>query len=83
MLHVSHDDGTWIDIDGVEVYGSSGWGPPTTFYNGTSFAMTAGQWVDITVRMTEEGGGDHLGVQWSSPSSPQAFIPSANLRTLP
>ena len=82
-LHVSHDDGVWIDVNGVQVFNNSGWCNTTTFQNGTSFPMTAGQWVNITVRMTEGGGGDHIGVKWSSPSTPQAFIPSANLRTIP
>ncbi|MCE9551973.1 MAG: hypothetical protein K8T91_01160 [Planctomycetes bacterium] len=83
QLHVSHDDGAWVEINGVQVYGSTGWGSSTTFYNSSTFAMTAGQWVTITVRMTEGGGGDHLGVKWSSPSTPQQFIPGANLRTPP
>jgi mannan endo-1,4-beta-mannosidase len=82
-LHVSHDDGTWIEINGVQVFNNGGWCNTSTFQNGTSFPMTAGQWVSITVRMTEGGGGDHIGVKWSSPSTPQQFIPSANLRTTP
>jgi hypothetical protein len=82
-LHVSHDDGAWVSVNGVQVMGTTGWCNSSTFQNSSTFTMTAGQWVDITVRMTEGGGGDHLGVKWSSASTPQAFIPSANLRTVP
>jgi hypothetical protein len=37
-------------------------------YQSTTYAMTAGQWVDIELRAVDYGGPGHVSVKWSPPT---------------
>ncbi len=83
-FHVACDNETWLHLNGSEFFHrSAGGSAGVQAVEPTSpFSMTAGQWVDIEVRLIEHGhpSPTHVTVKWSSPSTPLQTIPCENLR---
>ena len=88
-FHLACDNDAWLYINGSQVIqrfaGNAGGctGCVDTYQASSSVSMTAGQWVDIEVRLKETTPGSspsHVSVKWESGSTPLAPIPCSNLR---
>ena len=83
---VSHDNNAWLKVNGQTIYNG---GPE---HSGSSWlaaspgiSMTAGQWVDIEVKVynwyhNNNYSPAHVSVMWSSSTMPRQEIPCENLR---
>ena len=89
QFYMWHDDGTTVIVNGTTVYDdmSHTWYdrvialPPKLI--GSTVTLTAGEWVPIEVRVTNQTGGHGIRIQWESTSAGVALqdIPDANFRT--
>jgi len=87
-FYVSCDNEAWLFIRGGQILNRSAGGSGGNPWNVEYFEptppvpMTAGQWVDIEVRLKEYHAGTptHISVKWESPSTPYGEIPADNLR---
>jgi len=71
------DDGVRLWVNGQELY--NGWvAEGATTYDG-SIALKAGQLYNIELDYFQSGGDAVVGLQWSSPSTPEEFIPTTQL----
>ncbi len=86
-LWCSYDDFCWITVGYQQVFAQTWWnGPPYGWTAGNTFQMTAGEWVDLEVRLQQwEVGGNHLRVMWERVGSgvPRSDIPASALRMTP
>lgn len=84
-FHVSCDNEVWLLVKGTEILHrhAGGWDGVQQYEASQVVNMTAGEWVDIEVRLSEDGVGSptHVIVKWSSPSMTQTDIPTTNLHT--
>ena len=84
-FYVSHDNGVEITIDGNVVFDwAGGWvtsHPCCSAVASDLVAMSAGQWVDMEVFLTNQSGPHHLVVEWESASTPREVVPASAFRT--
>lgn len=77
------DNEVWVFIDGAEVIHrlAGGYWGVNQFQQSAPITLTAGQWVDIEVRLLEyhSGSPSHMWLQWESPSGGRGEIPLSNL----
>ena len=76
-FYTQSDDGVRLWVNNVQIVNN--WTNHALTENSGTIALTAGQRYDIRMEFYENGGSAAARLLWSSPSTPKAVVPAANL----
>ncbi len=84
-FYITHDDACSVRVNGETLYEVNGhrWIHESNLATTPTINLTAGVCVDIEVTLVNYGGPTHIQLLWSSPSTPQAPVPTSNLVPAP
>jgi hypothetical protein len=79
------DNECWLSVNGQQIVHrhAGGWDGVQQYESSSPISMTGNQWVDIEVRLSEDGVGSptHVIIKWADSSGNRTDIPVDNMRT--